>query len=46
MEDLVSLISDNKDLDTESLTNVASCLNIALSSQFEEKVFPEEVNDK
>lgn len=46
MENLVSLVSEDDDLDTDTLTNLALCLNVALSSQFEERVFPEEDSPK
>lgn len=46
VDNLINVISDDDDLDNESLANIALCLNIALNSQFEEKIFPEEANNK
>lgn len=46
LENLMSVISDDDDLNNDSLTNIALCLNVVLNSQFEERVFPDEINNK
>lgn len=46
MQNLNDIICDDSDLDSETLTNIALCLNTIFGSQFEEKVFPVDINDK
>lgn len=45
MQSLVDIISED-DLDNETLTNIAVCLNVIFGSQFEDRVFPEEASEK
>lgn len=46
MQNLVDVICEDSDLDCETLTNIAVCLNVIFGSQFEDRVFPEEASEK
>lgn len=46
MERLVQLVLEEEDIDNQVITQIAYSLSVALQKQFEDNVFPAQVNDE
>lgn len=46
MERLVQLVLEEEDIDNQVISQIASSLSVSLQKQFEDRVFPTQVNDE